>query len=72
MNYPISGDPVPGSFDHRGMDCKYHGANVAHARAKGAGGPFYCVACLLTAAAIVAEKGVARVIRGEETDVQTK
>jgi hypothetical protein len=40
-------DPVPGTFDHRGMDCRVHGENVEHARLRDAHGPFNCVRCML-------------------------
>lgn len=39
-------DPVPGRFDHRGLDCEKHGENVSPARPRGRG-TFLCVACML-------------------------
>lgn len=56
MNYPANGDTVPGDFDHRSGDCKIHGTNKSHARARGELGPYYCVACLLVVAQIEAAR----------------
>jgi hypothetical protein len=47
MSDEYTGDPTPGDWDHRSGDCEKHGVNVAHFRAKGYTGPYFCVACAL-------------------------
>lgn len=49
-------DPVPGAFDHRGLDCATHGENVAHARTKDTKQRFMCVRCMLETLAKLAEE----------------
>lgn len=45
--YPYKAEPVPGTFDHKGLDCAVHGENVPHARPIKTQGPFLCVRCML-------------------------
>lgn len=40
-------DPVPGQYDHRGIDCKTCGPNVPHFRLRGVIMRFVCVRCAL-------------------------
>ena len=47
MSYPTTGEAVPGSFEHRSMDCTVHGGNVIFARPAGSKMPYGCVACLV-------------------------
>lgn len=49
MSKEYTGDPTPGDWDHRGGDCEIHGVNVAHFRARGELGPYFCVRCALVA-----------------------
>jgi hypothetical protein len=40
-------DPVPGVYDHRGLDCRTCGVNVPHFRLRGELMRFVCVRCAL-------------------------
>lgn len=42
-------NPVPGSYEHRGMDCPEHGPNVVFFRLYKSTGPYHCVKCSLLA-----------------------
>lgn len=43
------GEPIPGEFEHKGLDCAVHGANVVHFRPYKSCMPHYCVKCSLEA-----------------------
>lgn len=46
-------NPVPGDWEHKGLECDSHGPNVPFARPKGSVQKHECVACLLEVAEIL-------------------